>query len=206
MYIIKMTDNKELINCSYDKKIYQKETLVDELMFLVPHKYNDISLKTFNVALEYIDAAKTPHVEVLNKSDDYKEYMAYTLPIDTAITTYSGNVRLNLSLSKVDIENKKHYILHSGETVIPILERKDYYNFVPDESLEFVDKVIANIDAKIQAVERLADEFDKSKADNLSYSGNKLQLTSNGQPIGNSVDIVSCGSSGTADSFEIVEF
>lgn len=39
MYIIKMTDNKELINCSYDKKIYQKETLVDELMFLVPHKY-----------------------------------------------------------------------------------------------------------------------------------------------------------------------
>ena len=90
--------------------------------------------------------------------------------------------------------------------MIPILERKDYYNFVPDESLEFVDKVIANIDAKIQAVERLADEFDKSKADNLSYSGNKLQLTSNGQPIGNSVDIVSGGSSGTADSFEIVEF
>lgn len=207
MYIIKMADNKELINCSYDKAVYQKESLVDEVLFLIPQKYNGLSLSDFNVVLEYIDAANTPHAEILKKNNGlYKEYLAYTLPVDTSITAYAGNVTLNLSISKVDMENRKHYILHTGEAVIPVLKRNDYYNFVPEESLEFVDKIVANLDVKINEIKDIAGTYDKIKADNIKKTDNKIQLTSNGNPIGDEIIISSSGGSGNNEGFEIVEF
>ena len=71
---------------------------------------------------------------------------------------------------------------------------------MPDESLEFVDQIVGDLNAKIQVLEKLADEFDKTKADNLLYKENQLQLTANGEPIGEPVHIIS------GDSLEIIEF
>ena len=50
-----------------------------------------------------------------------------------------------------------------------------------------------------------------SKADNLSYKNDMLQLTANGSPIGNAVEIKSCGGTGGGDSttdgnMRVVEF
>ena len=87
--------------------------------FLIPKNITDCYFPIFNVVLEYIDAVNTPHGEILKKNNElYKEYLTHTLPVDTSITAYAGNVTLNLSISKVDMENRKHYILHTGESVI----------------------------------------------------------------------------------------
>ena len=41
-----------------------------------------------------------------------------------------------------------------------------------------------NLEAKIQATEKIAETYDKEKADNITYEDSKIQLTSNGEKIG----------------------
>ena len=50
-----------------------------------------------------------------------------------------------------------------------------------------------NLEAKIQATEKIAETYDKEKADNITYEDSKIQLTSNGEKIGDSITIVSGG-------------
>lgn len=190
MYIIKMTESKQLINCSsHNMVIYQKESLVDKLLFLIPSVYKDIGLADFNVVLEYVDPVNVVHTELLVKNEElYKNYLAYTVPVNTQLTKYAGRIAANLSISKVDLDEQKHYVLHTGEVVIPIKRRNDYYNFAPDESLEFVDKIIANIDVEMQKMKEIAEIYDRKKADNLLKTENKIQLTANGTPIGDEIE------------------
>lgn len=205
MYLIVMNDNKELI-ARRMPTIYQRESLVDKLYFIFPEEYNGISLIGATAVLKYTDAANVAHAEkLIEEFGMNKGHLTFGLPIDTTITKFAGDISVTITLTKVNLEDKKQYVLHTGEKIISVLPKKDLYAFIPDESLEVIDQMIGSIDAKIQAVEKLADEFDKMKADDLLYENNKLQLTSNGSPIGNSVDIIKEGSSGSGE-FEIIEF
>lgn len=203
MYPIVMNESKDLI-ARHMPTVYQRESLVDKLCFVFPEEYHDISFADATAILKYTDVANVPHAEVLATEPLYENKLSYVLPIDTKITKFAGDIVFNITLTKVDLENKKQYVLHTNDKTLKVLPKRNIYNFVPDESLEFVDQIVGDLSAKIQAIEKLADEFDKTKADDLSYNNNKLQLTANGQPIGSSIDIV--GSSGEESSFEIVEF
>ena len=60
------------------------------------------------------------------------------LPVDTELTQYAGDITIRLTFTKTDMEARKVFVVHTGELVIKISPLKDYYSFVPDESLEFV--------------------------------------------------------------------
>ena len=204
MYPIVMNEDKDLI-ARHMPTIYQRESLVDELCFVFPETYHDISFVDATAVLKYTDAANVAHAEMLKPESLYENKISFVLPIDTKITKFSGDVIFSITLTKIDLENNKQYVLHTNDKTLKVLPKRNLYDFVPDESLEFVDQIVGDLNAKIQVLEKLADEFDKTKADDLSYNNNKLQLTANGQPIGSSVDIVGGSSSGES-SFEIVEF
>lgn len=208
IYTIIMDEHKQLVT-TVSQTIYQRDNLVDELQFLFPQSYNSFDLSDFTVSMKYIDQANTPHVELLQKQSElYKDKLKYLLPVDTKLTRFAGDIEIRITFTKVDLETKKQYVLNTGSTIITVQPLKDYYAFTPDESLDFVDQLVGSLNAKIDAVNKIAETYDKEKADNLVYKENKLQLTSNGEKIGDAVEIVSGGDDnpGTSDNFDVVEF
>ena len=190
--------------------IYRKENMVDKLKFLFSEKYQELELADCTATLKYTDTNNIPHAEILQKDEElYKGKLAYTLPLDSELTEFPGNINLRVTFTKIDMETQTQYVMHTGEVTITVLPLADYYNFVPDKSLEFVDQILGYFQTKIEAVEKIAETYDSEKADNLSYEDDKLQLTANGKPIGDSVTIVSGGGEGPGgdtDDFEVVEF
>lgn len=207
LYTIIMNKQKELI-VTEKIYLYQRENLADKIQFLIPPEYNDLSLTDFTAVLKYVDQGNVAHAETLTKDDElYKGKIRYTLPIDTSLTRFAGDISIRITFSKVDMDTKKQYVLHTSEITITISPLSDYYSFVPDESLEFVDQLVGTLEAKIDATEKIAETYDKKKADNITYDDNKIQLTSNGEKIGNSITIVSGDNPGIIDTeFEVVEF
>lgn len=205
-----MNDDKSL-TATVITTLYQREKLADKIQILIPQKYGDLKLAEFTALLKYVDQANVPHVETLHKDEDlYKEHIRYVLPVDTNLTQYAGDITIRITLQKNDMDVRKTYVVHTGELVIKINPLKDYYNFVPDESLEFVDQIVSNLQNKIEALDKVADAYDKTKADNIKIeNGNEIQLLSNKIPIGDKIVVTnndSGGETGGGCSFEIVEF
>ena len=202
-----MNEQKELI-ATVKNILYQKEKLVDKIQFLFPQNYNDLKLSECTAILKYLDQSNIPHAEILKKDNElYKNHLRFVLPIDTNLTQFAGDIEIRITFSKFYMEQQKHYVLHTSPIVLTINPLKDYYAFVPDESLEFVDQLVGNLEAKLEATDIIAESYDKEKADNISYEDNKIQLTSNGNKIGDAITIISGGEGGSGgNEFEVVEF
>ena len=142
-----MNDDKSL-RATQKATIYQREKLVDKMQFLIFNQYENTDLTDFTTILKYKDQGQVAHMEILTKDEtqEYKGqgYTTYTLPIDTNLTQFAGDVELRITLLKVDLENKIQYVLHTGECVITVLPLEDYYTFVTDESLEYIDKIVVS--------------------------------------------------------------
>ena len=204
MYTIVMDKYKQL-NATIKTILYQRENLTEKIQFLIPEYYNEIDLKEYTAVLKYIDQSNISHAEILEKDDElYKGKIRYILPINSELSKFSGDIIIRITFTRIDMDTQTQYVLHTCETSITISPLKDYYTFVPDESLELVDQLVGNLEAKLGAIERIAEIYDKEKADNITYENNDIQLTSNGKKIGNSITI-SDGSI-VADGFNVIEF
>lgn len=205
-----MNDDKSL-TATVVTTLYQREKLADKIQILIPPNYGELDLSEFTATLKYVDQANVPHAEILPKDKDlYKEHIRYVLPVDTNLTQYAGDIAIRITLQKNDMEVRKTYVVHTGELIINISPLKDYYAFVPDESLEFVDQIVSNLQNKIEALDKVADAYDKTKADNIKIeNGNEIQLLSNKIPIGDKIVVTnddSGGETGDGGSFDMVEF
>lgn len=193
MYTIIMRDDK-VLETTVKTALYQREKLVDKIQFLFPQIYGIHSLSEFTAVLKYVDPIGEAHSEILTLSDElYKDKLRYVLPVDTNLTKYAGDIKIRITLSKTDLDNSEQYVLHTSSTIITILSVDDYYNFNPDPSLEFIDQILGKMDAKIQLVRDTAEFYRESKADDIvrvdDSDGAKIQLTSEGVPIGKPVSI-----------------
>ena len=201
-----MNDDKSL-TATVVTTLYQREKLADKIQILIPPNYGELDLSEFTATLKYVDQANVPHAEILKKDAElYKEHIRYVLPVDTELTQYAGDITIRLTFTKTDMEVKKVFVVHTGELVIKISTLKDYYSFVPDESLEFVDQIVSDLQNKISALDKIADIYDKTKADNIQIkNGKTLQLLSNHIPIGDEVTVIGKDQD-DGGSFDIVEF
>lgn len=205
-----MNDDKSL-SATVVTMLYQRENLSDKIQILIPQKYGELDLTEFTALLKYINQTNVPHVEILKKDDElYKGYIRYVLPVDTNLTQYAGDITIRISFQKNDMEEGKTYVMHTGELVIKINPLKDYYSFIPNESLEFVDQIVSCLQNKMEALDKMADIYDKSKADNIQIeNGNQIQLLSNKVPIGNKITITNNNFDSETEEdylFEIAEF
>ena len=200
-------NNDKSLTATVVTTLYQREKLADKIQILIPQKYGDLNLIEFTALLKYVDQANVPHAEILKKDAElYKEHIRYVLPVDTELTQYAGDITIRLTFTKTDMEVKKVFVVHTGELVIKISPLKDYYSFVPDESLEFVDQIVSDLQNKISALDKIADIYDKTKADNIQIkNGKTLQLLSNHIPIGDEVTVIG-EDQDDGGSFDIVEF
>lgn len=201
-----MNDDKSL-TATVVTTLYQREKLADKIQILIPPNYGELGLSEFTATLKYVDQANVPHAEILKKDAElYKEHIRYVLPVDTELTQYAGDITIRLTFTKTDMEARKVFVVHTGELVIKISPLKDYYSFVPDESLEFVDQIVSDLQNKISALDKIADIYDKTKADNIQIkNGKTLQLLSNHIPIGDEVTVIG-EDQDDGGSFDMVEF
>ena len=194
-----MSTDKSLVT-TVKTTLYQREKLADEIQFLFPQNYGNLNLSEFTATLKYLDQGNEAHAEILIPDEElYKDMIRFVLPVDTNLNRFAGDITIRITLTKVDMDNKKNYILHTGETNISISPLSDYFQFVSDKSLEIIDQKIIELDTRIKAQEQISDSFDLTKADDLSYENNRLSLLAKGKKIGKEVEL-------NAEQGEVVEF
>lgn len=199
-------NNDKSLTATVVTTLYQREKLADKIQILIPPNYGELDLSEFTATLKYVDQANVPHVEVLEKDEElYKEHIRYVFPVNTELTQYAGDITIRITLTKANMETKNIYVLHTGEHVIKISPLKDYYSFVPDKSLEFVDQMVLELKNKIEAMDKIADTYNKTKADNIQVKdGNKVQLLSNHILIGDEISVLGNTEISTVDDFNVI--
>ena len=196
MYTILMNSDKSLV-CTSRTTLYQRDKLVDKLQILIPQTYEDINLSDFTAVLKYVDQGNEVHSEILIQDEElYKEsYLRYTLPIDTNLTRFAGDIKICLTFNKVDMEEMKEYSLNTGETTITIASLSDYYNFVSDKSLSVIDQKVNELNVKLEAVDKMSTAYDETKADNIKLhkETSEIYLTAHNKQIGDKIAINDLG-------------
>lgn len=196
MYTILMNSDKSLV-CTSRTTLYQRDKLVDKLQILIPQTYEDINLSDFTAVLKYVDQGNEVHSEILIQDEElYKEsYLRYTLPIDTNLTRFAGDIKICLTFNKVDMEEMKEYSLNTGETTITIASLSDYYSFISDKSLSVIDQKVNELNVKLEAIDKMATTYDETKADNikLDKDTSEIYLTAHDKQIGDKITINDLG-------------
>ena len=205
MITVLMQSDKTLV-ISEPGKIYQREKLVDKIRFLVPAVYDvngvGMDLTQFTTTLEYVDQANVVQTEALTASEDlYKEkFIEYTLPFDTNVSRYAGDIELRLSLVHFDADTGYNYVLHTGHTKITVSPLSDWYKFVSDESLDAIDQKMSELDSKLTALDEMAGTYAANQVDDLKLTNSLLQVSSKGTPLGNGVTIITSGNTDDTDT------
>lgn len=198
MYVILVNDDNTLLT-SQKSRIMQRSKLVDELWFLASQTYNGYSMADCTVLLEYVlPVSREYHTEILTLSEElYEKKLKYLVPVDTKLTAEPGDIEVQLSFVYSDLDEDGSSIQRvrktSSEkiTIVPITAWSD---IIPDSALTALDQRIIKMDAQIKAINDANKSINKSKADNLSYDEdtNAIQLTADGKPIGDKVQLRRC--------------
>ena len=193
MYTFLINEDNTL-TCSIQDAIMERSKMVDKLHFLADPTYKGVDMTDCTVNLEYVlPISKRYKTEILTKSDElYKNKLEYILPFDTDLTSEPGDIQIQLTFLAVTMDSDGTTVQHVrkvGPGVIHIVPIQNWSDLIPDAALSSVDQRLLAAEAMLKALsDRNAAIFD-SKADNLSYIDQKLQLTANGKPIGNAVKI-----------------
>lgn len=210
MYTFLINENNTL-TCSVQDAIMERSKMVDKLHFLADPTYKGVDMTDYTVNLEYVlPISKRYKTEILTKSDElYKNKLEYILPFDTDLTSEPGDIQIQLTFLAVTMDSDGttvQRVRKVGPGVIHIVPIQNWSDLIPDAALSSVDQRLLAAEAMLKALsDRNAAIFD-SKADNLSYIDQKLQLTANGKPIGNAVKITQESVETEDGSLRVVEF
>ena len=199
MYTILVNDDNTLTT-SVRERIMQRSKLVDSLHFLVEPTYKELNIADFTVTLEYVlPISKKYKVETLIRSDElYKERLEYKLPFDTNLTREYGDIEIQLTFTKVDLDEEGkdiQYVRKTSTTSITIVPISAWSDVIPDEALTDLDQKILKTDAQIKELREMQEDILVEKADNLvlDEENKELYLTAEGNQIGNKVKLSDLG-------------
>lgn len=210
MYVL-LINSDNTITASKRERIMQREKLVNKLWFLTAPEYNGYDMSQFTVMMEYVlPCSRRYKSEILELSEErYEEYLKYVLPFDSELTSESGQVELQLTFARADLDengNSIQRVRKTSTTKINITPISAWSDLVPDDALLALDQRLIKIDSQIKAINDMNEVIIDTKADNLIYENNKLQLTANGNKIGRSVKINSSCNDNVADGVPVVDF
>lgn len=178
--------------------LYEKETNVDMIRFLVPPEYDGIEMKDLKAIVKYTTPSQEQHCEKLVLKDRiYKGYLDYRLNVDTKMTKDAGDVFLRITflrLNLTDFEKVAEQVMTTEEIIIPIhpLEHMYHYNCSGGEC---IDQIYLELDARLEAANNMINSIDKEKADDIEIIPNEdtgedeIWVTSDGKPIGDPISI-----------------
>ena len=195
MYTIVVCDDNSLMTTKRER-IMQRSKLVNNLQFLVKPSYNGLEIADCTVQLEYVlPCNRRYRTEILTLSDEmYKDHLQYLLPFDTKITSEAGEIELQLTFVKTDLDaygNGVQYVRKTSTTKLNIIPIAAWSDIVPDEALSAIDERLIKLDAQMRAIDEMNQVMINEKADDIKYNEetNELQLLANGNEIGNKVVI-----------------
>ena len=150
MYTIVMDKYKNL-NTTVRTTLFQQESMVDKIQFLVPPKYGDVELKDYTVTLKYVDPNGNFHSEALVLDEEmYKDYLRYELPVTTKLTQVSGTITLRLTLIKfeggvtVEPTAQANGGSHTVEGTTMVVTDDEPTPPTPDPTTTIIDKLESN--------------------------------------------------------------
>lgn len=195
MYTILICDDNSLMTTRRER-IMQRSKLVDNLQFLVPQFYNDLDMSEYTVQLEYVLPCSRKYcTEILNLSDEmYKDHLRYTLPFDTKLTAEHGEIQIQLTFVKADLDmngNGIQQVRKTSPTTINIVPISAWSDIIPDAALSAIDERLIKLDAQMRGLNDYMNVLDNTQVDNLVYNDidETLQLSANGVGVGNKVSV-----------------
>ena len=212
MYTILVTDDNEL-RVTIKERIMQRSKMVDSFHFLVRPTYKDtIDMSGFTVTMEYKlpvsneYAVKDITEDLILTVDEegnavpYKDMLEYKLPFDTNLTAEAGEVEVQLSFTKTELDPEgvaTQYVRKTSPCKITIVPIAAWSNIIPDKALTALDQKILKIDEQIKALSDSAVLYTNEKADNivLDTETHEIYLTANGEPLGDRITIDELGES-----------
>ena len=211
MYTFLIGDDNTL-TASVTERIMERSKMVDNMHFLADQIYKDVNMSDFTVMLEYVlPISKKYKTEFLKKSENlYKNKLEYLLPFDTNLTSEAGDIEIQLTFTKVEMNSEgktTQYVRKVGPGIVHIIPISKWSDIIPDEALSTLDQRIIALEALNKAMtDRFNINLDK-KADNLMYDDeHRIQLTSNGKPIGNAIKITTESVEVEDGSLRVVQF
>lgn len=211
IYTILITNSNEL-NTSARERIMHRSKLVDNLQFLADPNYKGEDMSTFNTTLMYklpISGERTS-VNLILSPELCDGKLEYKIPFDTNLTKEVGDVELSITFSKISMDENGETIQQVrriSSTSISILPVANWIDFVPDSALSAIDQRLLMANAQIKALDELNQELYEKKADNLVLEEKVLQLTANGERIGDPVNLdASSGTENEDGNIRVVEF
>lgn len=211
MYTFLIGDDNTL-TASVTERIMERSKMVDNMHFLADQIYKDVNMSDFTVMLEYVlPISKKYKTEFLKKSENlYKNKLEYLLPFDTNLTNEAGDIEIQLTFTKVEMNSEgktTQYVRKVGPGIVHIIPISKWSDIIPDEALSTLDQRIIALEALNKA---MTDRFNinlDNKADNLMYDDeHRIQLTSNGKPIGNAIKITTESVEVEDGSLRVVQF
>lgn len=196
MYIVLVNDDNSLYG-SQKCCIMHRSNCVDTLTFVVNPIYKGVDMTDATVVLEYLlPISKKYKTEYLTLSEErYKDcFLQYKLPFTTKFTSEHGDVKVQLTFIKVELDengNSIQRVRKTSSTTIKIVPIEAWSDVIPDSSLAPLDQRIIMQTAQINALSELANALDSNKVDNLVYNEktDSLQLMSGNKVVGNKVSV-----------------
>ena len=177
MYAIKMDADKNLVTTVHSV-IYRGENNADTLTFLLPQVYETIDISDCAVLMRYILPDGTGRSEELERnSNPYNEnYYKYKLKVASRFTETAGDIELWITVIGFD----DAAVLKTEATIVEISSSRNISDYLSGDSIDQIDRMALQIK-----------QLERDKADNLIYDADDktLQLTSNGDLIGDAVDL-----------------
>ena len=195
MYTILVTESNEL-STSIRERIMQRSKLVDNLHFLADPTYKGIDMSDWTVLMEYLlPVSREYKTEILVKSAElYKNKLEYKVPFDTKLTREPGKVEVQLTFIKVELDadgKATQRVRKTSPTTITIVPIAAWSDVIADSALTALDQRLIQVDAMINAANEMNNYLSETKADNLvvNEDSNTIQLTANGMPIGDAIEV-----------------
>ena len=211
MYTILICDDNSLMTTKRER-IMQRSKLVDNLQFLVPMFYNEQNMSDYTVQLEYVlPCSKKYCTEILELSKEmYQDHLRYLLPFNTNLTSEAGEIEIQLTFVKTELDVYGKDIQHvrkTSTTKINIVPIAAWSDIIPDSALSAIDERLIKLDAQMRGLNEYMDVLDSSKADNIKYNENEnsLQLLSGDKEIGNKVTLKN-GEASLEDGVPVIDF
>lgn len=200
MYTILLDESNALMTTAKER-IMQRSKLVDRLRFLVDQNYKGLDMTEFTVMMEYLRPVSREYVsEILVRQDDlYKNCLDLRVPFDTGLTREAGDVEVQLTFVKVGLDedgNSVQQVRKTKSTKVTITPISAWSDIIADSALNAVDQRLVQAEAMIGAMNDLSQILYEEKADNIRYDeeGQYIQLTANGVPIGDRIQLHMSGS------------
>lgn len=192
MYTIVMDKYKNL-NTTVRTTLFQQESMVDKIQFLVPPQYGENDLADYTVTLKYVDPNGNFHSEALTLDAElYKDYLRYELPVTTKLTQVAGTITLRLTFIKFEIEDETTTVidkLESNSTTLLINRPDGFTDYVNFEDLEAFKAQLAQMNR----------DMDNVPNDLAIDENDKLHLVHDGERVGEGVEILVPGDNDVND-------